>query len=105
MTNMTLQEAITIMSSEDEEAAVNNPELWEFVQQIDQTATDILKDKGKDYLAGMLSIIEAISVSLLMSQGMSPMNAIMIVKNDDITKYALLIMKMTVGLCAMEELR
>lgn len=105
MTITTLQEAMQYM-----EQIKDNPELLEgdelsgFAIMVDNVATDLLKDRDKEYMSSMLSLVQSMAVVCLLSE--NPLLALKVMSNiKDFNEYALFVTKFVIGLAAMEEIR
>ncbi len=104
---VTLQDALDLIkqSKGDFKELVNVKEFWAFAERIDNSTVAIMKDKENDYVLGMLSLVQSLSATILIMQGKDPLKVMMLLEDDVISDYAALIMKFTIGLAAMEELR
>lgn len=79
--------------------------ILEFIREIDLVGTEILKAKSPEYLSELIALIQSCSASMMLSKGYSS-STIMSLSNDPlISMYTTLIIKLTIGLSAMEELR
>jgi hypothetical protein len=107
MSNLNLQEAIDLIknSKGDISSLLKSEDLWGFARQIDESTVEILKDKEDEYVMGMLALMESLATTILILQGKDPVKVLMLIEDDMVSNYGALIMKFTIGLCAMEELR
>ena len=105
MSNLTLEEALHILRTTPKEDLPDHSEFWEFAAQIDKTGSSLLRDKGDSYLIGMTSLIQSIAASMLITQGDDIDKVLRVITDDTTTRYAVLIMKLAIGLGAMEEMR
>lgn len=105
MSNLTLDEVSALLKN-TEDAFAHMDEILEFSQQVDDAATEIFKAKDTEYSRSLLAMVQALSITVLTTRGdISISQALQIIDNDLFTKYTVIVMKMTVGLSAMEELR
>lgn len=103
----TLQDALDLIkaSNGNFRDLVNVREFWEFAQRIDSSTVSIMKGKEDDYVIGMLALVQSLSATILIIQGKDPLKVMMLLEDDVISDFAALMMKFTIGLAAMEELR
>jgi hypothetical protein len=99
-----LREAMKLVDSiDDPNVAMHDVVLQQFANDVDITATDILKDLDDDYLSGMVSFLRASAIATALEDGDVVLG--MVVASEDFRKLVAIIMKHSIGLAAIEELR
>lgn len=103
----TLQDAINLIESfkGDFTKISQAEEFWKFANRIDMATVSIMKGRSDEYVIGMLSLVQALSATILILQGRDPVKCLELVDSELIGDYSALIMKLVIGLSAMEELR
>jgi len=102
---MNFQEALDLLKNNPKALLENNEEFWSLLMQIDNAATDILLSKDPDYVLGMSALVSALAGTVMISKGESLLTVMDLMRNEKVTDFAVLIMKFTLGLAVMEELR
>lgn len=105
-TVQSLQDALDILDSagSDMQSVVNNESLWQYINQADKVGAELMSAKSDDYVLGMATLVQIISVMVLVQNGMSITKMLYLSSDDDVSKLCSLVMKLSVGLAAMEEL-
>lgn len=83
----------------------HHEELFQFIEQLDSIGAEIFSKKDSGYILDMISLLESMSATMLISKGEPIMNVFSIMQSDKITRYVTFIIKLTVGLAVLEELR
>lgn len=109
-TPISITEAVEILKSVSAEEASTDPRLQELMTSIEDIATDLLKDKSNEYLAGVASMAQAMAfggmIKVLMDEGdlLGAMKLMSIMQSDTMIQLSALVFKFSVGLAAYEEL-
>lgn len=111
--HISLQEALDIMkaNADDVQSLMDNPDISQFLEDVDDYATDILKDKDSEYLTGCIGFVAAGVLGTMTSEAMRTgdilkmMKMVELVNNESFMKMMTLAFKMSVGLSVIEELR
>lgn len=102
-----LAEAIEILK---DPSNLTDPRLMEFVNRVDQMATEILSDKcdteNDEYMLGAISFLQGAVLTIMFDQDYIDIMELLSLMNSQKFAYMMtLAFKMSVGLAAMEELR
>lgn len=109
-TPISISEAVEILRNLSTEEASADPRMQELIETIDDIATDLLKDKSNDYLAGIASMAQAMAfggmIKVLVDEGdlLGAMKLMSIMQSDTMIQLSALVFKFSVGLAAYEEL-
>jgi hypothetical protein len=94
------------------EGDVENPELMEFINAVDDAASEILKDKDTEFLVNAVTFIQAAAMAEMLDQEsdgfIDPrklMNVVKLINDETFMNAIMIAFKFSVGLSAMEELR
>ena len=80
--------------------------LSEWMSEIDGVATNLFNSKNEDYVLTFIESVQAVSLSLLVGKGeMDLMKAMFLSTDKDFANFIALVIKLSVGLSATEELR
>lgn len=111
MTNsISLQEAFDKIK-DDPLAASTDPQVLQFLSDVDSYATDILSFKDDEFILGCISLVQAICVGTLCTQAMNDGDLVQVAKliklssSSEFSSMVTLIFKASVGIAALEELR
>lgn len=106
MSNFTLSDVIKMVEGGDMESLMGHmDEILEFAEQVDSVAADLLRSKPTEYSLGLVSTVNAVASMAYMRNGGNLTKVLKFQLDEDISNFVTLIIKMTVGLCVMEELR
>lgn len=102
---LTLKEISKLMEN-TEDALEHINDVVEFSSRIDDVATNIFKNRDKEYGQNMLAMAQALALSVMLSRGTISVEDVMaFIGSRMFREYTLIVIKMVVGLSAMEELR
>lgn len=104
---ITLDEAVELLNNKNTE---DDPRLLEFMVEVDHVGTDILKDKGEDYLMVAVAMIQSVAIALIVAEEGEPSiqsirKLFEMMYDPEFAKVVTIAFKMSVGLAAVEELR
>lgn len=101
---LTLSQVMELLK--DTSAMEHSDEIMSYAGRVDEVATDIFNRQDNEFSKGLISLAQSLAISVMYSRGdLSPLDMIRLVSDDKIYEYSLLIVKMVVGISAMEELR
>ena len=107
---LTFEEASKLMRTGNRNDALlmlleRHEEFIELVNSIDAAGADVLKEKSDEYIFSLLSFVESIALTQLMQNGYSGSVVIRNMDNPEFFLFCDLLIKLSIGLSAMEELR
>lgn len=80
-------------------------ELSQFMEQVDSIGAEIFSKKDSEYILDMVTLLESMSATMMISRGEPIMDVLAISQSAEISRYVTFIIKLTVGLAVLEELR
>lgn len=109
MSDLTLSQILEILQdsgSSLDATMENGNEIHEYAMRVDKVATDIFNRQSRDFSKGMISLVQSIAISIMVERGdLSVLEMFKFASDDKLLEYATILVKMTVGISAMEELR
>lgn len=108
MSNMTLSQVLELLENiNGQEGLVEHQdEIFEYSAQVDKVATDVFSRQTMNYAKGLLALVQSLAISIMVSRGeISTLKLIQMMNDDTLDTYTVLVIKMVVGISAMEELR
>lgn len=108
--SMTFEEASKLMRTGTRSEALlmlleRHEEFIELVNSIDAAGADVLKEKSDEYIISLLSFVESIALTQLMQNGYSGNVVIRNMDNPEFLMFCDYLIKLSIGLSVMEELR
>lgn len=108
MADLSFQEVCTLLkeSRHDMQKVFDHQdEIMDFANRMDSIGADVFQGKDSEYIFDMLAIIQSLACTLMILRGSNPRTVATIINDDEMLKYTTFIMKLTVGLAVLEELR
>lgn len=108
MSDLTLSQIIALIKDGNDlnHLFEHSDEIMDYANRVDEVATDIFNRQDKEFSKGLISLAESLAVSVMLSNGsLGVMESFSLMSDKRITEYSIILIKMAVGISAMEELR
>lgn len=103
------QEIVDIITQADGDPTKlisNYEDVLEFIIDVDSAGAFIMESKSDDYVASLYAMVTTCALFIMMSRKLCSFDDVIgLSSNETISKYVALILKITLGLSVMEELR
>lgn len=106
--DLTLSQLLELLrDNNDLESIMNHSdEILSYSQRVDEVATDIFNRQDKEFSTGMVSLAQSMAISVMVSRGnLNFLEMMKFIHDKNLNEYAVILIKMAVGMSAMEELR
>lgn len=80
-------------------------DILEYERMVDRVATDVLKTKSHEYVVYLSSLIQSIALQDMLDEGLDAEIVFALAKNSGLTMLMARVIKATVGIGILEELR
>lgn len=105
--NLTLSQVLELLDGRDfADAMLHADEVMSYAERVDDVATDILNRQSLEFSKGMIGLAQSMAISIMIFRGdLKPSEQIRLIQDESFLEYSILLVKMVVGISAMEELR
>ena len=105
MNPISMKEAIHLLETHSPQEMLGDERITDLINRIDSAGTEILRDLDEEYLMGMVSFMKAAVLAVLIQDNDTDMGDIKFMFSDTFSKAVTIVMKLSVGMSATEELR
>jgi hypothetical protein len=105
MNPISMKEAIHLLETNSPQEMMGDERITDLISRIDLAVTEILSPLDNEYLSGMVLFMKAAALSVLIQEDDTSMADIKFMFSDTFEKAVMIVMKLSVGMSATEELR
>jgi hypothetical protein len=105
MNPISMKEAIHLLETHSAQEMLGDERIMDLINRIDVAGTEILGDLDEEYLMGMVDFMKAAVLAVLIQDNNTDMGDIKFMFSHTFSKAVTIVMKLSVGMSATEELR
>jgi hypothetical protein len=105
MVKIGMNDVVGIIRDGDVASLANNPDLLEYLSEVDELGTEILSQIPEDQIVASVTLLQALITTDLMSDGEMKMAFMCLSDVETFAGMMTIAMKISIGLAALEEWR